>query len=379
MRVSALTFVAALILVTASWPRAVMAWGNKEHVQLTRIAAARLIADAKTPADMKAWLRDAVGAPMTLDQEREYLMKARVGLYPRGVDGLAYWAIVPDLVAMAEADRKVAPFDLPERALHYVDLEQLFDKPESRRRYAHDLSNRPSGFDLPYKLKDDRWKRAGALPLRVDQCYAQLVKSIKAKKLVDKPGQFPRDEHAARWAGYLAHYVQDNTQPHHATEDSSSRSYFADQRKAPNVHWDFSGRLSDDEEDDYPKLRAEFWTIFVKMLDLVEDPVDTDDPRLGTFDVALISYEALPFIGVAAMKAYGQKGTPTRPEGAIGKFDADKFFHASGVYHTRAMTLMELRARQMAWAVKRTERLWLQAWNEAAKAAKNTVPSAVAD
>ena len=63
-------------------------------------------------------------------------------------------------------------------------------------------------------------------------------------------------EHAAKWAGYLAHYLEDNTQPQHATEDYKSRSYFADKRNSPNVHWDVEGRLMDDEEADYPQLRA---------------------------------------------------------------------------------------------------------------------------
>ena len=29
------------------------------------------------------------------------------------------------------------------------------------------------------------------------------------------------------------------------------------------------------------------------------------------------------------------------------------------------LTVMEMKARQMAWAVKRTQRLWRQAWDEA--------------
>ena len=31
-------------------------------------------------------------------------------------------------------------------------------------------------------------------------------------------------------------YAQDNTQPHHATADYKSESYFADKRRPPNVH-----------------------------------------------------------------------------------------------------------------------------------------------
>ena len=82
-------------------------------------------------------------------------------------------------------------------------------------------------------MKDPRYQQAGMLPFRVEECYGKLVEQIRAGRLSDKPGQFPRDEHAAKWAGYLAHYVADNTQPQHATIDYKSQTYFADKRNAP--------------------------------------------------------------------------------------------------------------------------------------------------
>ena len=347
------------------------AWSNKEHVQLTRIAASGLIADPKTPPQMREWLKQACPDLLNETQEREFFLKKRVGLIPRDVDGLPYWTIVPDIEALiggrGEGEKKVDPYGVGERLLHYVDLE-YFQNDENRRRYRHDLKNKPERwvFDHFRSYNDGRWKQAGLLPFRVDQCYQQLVKSIREKKLVDKLGQFPRDEHATKWAGYLAHYLQDNTQPHHSTEDYRSRSYFSDKRGAPNVHWDFEGRLVDDEANDYTKLREEFWGIFTRMLEEVEDPVDARDPWQATLEVALISYDALPLIGQAAMAAYNQKGTPTEPQGRHSNdFDADKFFHYRGKFQDRDMTLMELKAHQMAWAVKRTQRFWRRAWEEA--------------
>jgi hypothetical protein len=380
-------FVAALLSVATPPARA---WGNKEHIQLTRIAARRLIADPATPDAMKAWLKQANPGILTADQERDYFLTARVGPFPRGVDGLPYFATVPDAMAilafatvpdekafLGEKERKVEPFGVGERSLHYVDLE-LFMPKEPQRRYRHDLSGKPplSAFDarpdkdkppIGENFKDDRWKKAGMLPFRVHQCYAQLVKSFRDKRLIDKPGQYPRDEHAAKWAGYLAHYLEDNTQPHHATEDYRSRTYFADKRNAPDVQWDFGGRLSDDEEADYSEIRKQFWPAFERALDYVEDPIETDDVRRATIEAALISYDALPLIGTAAMKAYGQKGTPDKPEGGIGKFDAKAFFGTKGTYQGREQTLLEMRAHQMAWAVKRVERVWRQAWDEASQ------------
>jgi hypothetical protein len=208
------------------------------------------------------------------------------------------------------------------------------------------------------------------LPFRVSQCYAQLVKAIRAKKMVDAPGQFPRDEHATKWAGFLAHYLQDNVQPHHATEDYKSRSYFADKRTSPNVHWDVEGRLVDDEEADYPELRAAFWAAFTKELGELKDTGEIEDLYEASLAVSLTSYDALPLIGVAAMNGYGQGGTPEQPDGPIGKFDAEKFFNTRGTYLGREMTMLELKAYQMAWAVKRVERVWRQAWDEAHRPAE---------
>ncbi|HEY7119503.1 MAG TPA: hypothetical protein VH475_23125 [Tepidisphaeraceae bacterium] len=349
-----------------AWPA--FAWSNKEHIQLTRIAVEHLLVDPQTPPAMKDWLRMACTEVLTPDQEREYFMKQRIGLVPRGVDGVCYWATVPDMMAIAggsgENERKVEPFGVGESKLHYVDLE-YFIREEEKRRYRHDLKNKPFLFDIPDNMKDDKWKKAGMLPFRIEQCYAQLVKSIRDKRLVDKPGQFPRDEHATRWAGYLAHYLEDNTQPQHATEDYKSRSYFADKRNSPNVHADMEYRLMDDEEADYMPLRKEFWSIFERQLEEVKDPVENEDLRTATLEVSLASYDALPLIGLAAMEAYGQGGTPDHPEGKIGKFDANAFFHFKGKYGEHEMTVMEMKAYQMAWAVKRVERLWRRAWDEA--------------
>ncbi len=344
------------------------AWSNKEHIELTRIAAQRLVADPQTPSAMKEWLKKACPERLDPEKERDYFLKQRVGLIVRGVSGLPYWATVPDMMA-ALSDKKIEPFGVNERMLHYIDLEQ-FVREEPKRRYRHDLSNKPFDFDIPPSMKDDpitkenKWKRAGMLPFRIEQCYAQLVLALREKRFIDQPGQFPRDEHAAKWAGFLAHYVEDNTQPQHATEDYKSRSYFADKRNAPDVHWDFEGRLSDAEEADYPELRREFWGMFLKMLDEVKDPADNDDLVAATVEVSLASYDALPLIGVAAMKAYRQGGTPDDPVGKIGKFDAEIFFHVRGEYQGRFMTLMEMKAYQMAWAEKRVERLWRRAWDE---------------
>jgi hypothetical protein len=343
-----------------------LGWSTKEHILLTRLASIRLLDSPETPAAMKAWLREAMPrlGPDVASQ-REYLLHARVGPFPRDVDSIAFWVVVPDLNAMtdssapAERVRKVEPFGVGERLLHFIDLE-LFMPEEAARRYRPDLSSKPNASDLPRDRTDARYQRAGMLPFRVEQCYQDLVASIRKGRLVDKPGQLPRDEHASKWAGFLAHYVQDNTQPHHSTVDYRSASYFgATPRDAPNVHADIEYRLVDDELEDYPELRKEFWELLVKALRDGHDPVRSDDPFDATVEVALRSYDALPLIGEAAVAAYGNPPDQQKP------FDADSFFHFKGNVNGRAMSVLEIKAQQMAWAVRRTERLWLQAWREA--------------
>jgi len=292
------------------------------------------------------------------------LLTARVGPFPRGAEGIAFWVVMPDVQAMIDSGvpidrvKKVEPFGVPERLLHYIDLEYFMPE-EAQRRYRPDLSNKPKAGDVPRDPADPRFARAGMLPFRVEQCYRSLVDEIRKGRLVDKPGQFPRDEHASKWAGYLAHYVQDNTQPHHSTEDYRSASYFsANPRSAPNVHADVEYRLVDDEFEDYPDLRKEFWEALVKSLEN-DDTVRTEDPFDATLEVSMRSYDALPLIGLAAVAAYGETG------GARKDFDANAFFHFRGKVGAEEMSVLEMKARQMAWGVRRTERLWLKAWRQA--------------
>jgi hypothetical protein len=342
------------------------AWSTKEHILLTRLAAIRLLEKPETPPEMKAWLREGLaGWPTDTAAQRDFLLHARLGPFPRGADGLAYWTVAPDLQALTESGlppdrvKKVEPFGVGERALHFIDLE-YFNADEARRRYRPDGSNKPGREDIPRDRNDPRYQRAGMLPFRVEQCQEKLVAALRAGRLNDAPGQFPRDEHAMKWAGYLAHYVQDNTQPHHSTEDYKSASYFSgNPRSAPNIHADMEYRLVDDEFADYPDLRAEFWDLLVKALEEAHDPIETDDPFDATVEVALRSYDALPLIGEAAMAAYEGEGAGRKV------FDAGTFYRFKGKVDGRDTSLLEMKARQMAWAVRRTQRLWLLAWRQA--------------
>lgn len=338
-------------------------WSHKEHIQLTRIAAQQLIIDPDTPAAMKEWLRKGIaGGPQSLQEEKEYLLHKHVGLVPRGVDGLAHWATMPDVMGMIDRDRPVEPFGVPQQKLHFIDLE-VFLADATARRGSPDPAHKPALKDFPRDMSDPRYKEAGMLPFAVEHSYRELVRCLKANRLDDADGKFPRDDHAMKWAGYLAHYLQDNTQPHHASADYQSRSFFPaikDPRKAPNVHSDVEYRLVDDDRDDYADLREEFASLVVSAMQDVEDPGKSDDLWTSTLEVALFSYDALPLIGKAAVAAY-----PDASDAGPGKFTADVFFHFKGNCFGKEMTVLEMKARQEALAVKRTQKIWLRAWNEA--------------
>ncbi len=338
------------------------AWSYKEHIQFARIAAEQLIEDPQTPPVMKEWLHQAVPDLLDLDGEKEYFLHTNVGVKPVGFRGVLAWVYIPD--ERSNDKTKLPEYGVPERLLHFIDLELLV--PDDRKRgYQHDLSGKPTLADIPRDMKDPRYVQAGMLPFRVKQEYADLVKAFRDKRLTPKD---EKDENnAVVIAAFVAHYAADNTQPQHSTLDYKSATYFADKRNAPNVHAEVEYRMIDDEKAAFPELRAEFWPLFAEQLKTFKDPVVTDDPFEATLEVSMKSYDALPLIGLAAMKAAGQAGTPQKPEGAAGAFDTAVFFRFKGELDGKESSVMEMKAKQTAWAVKRIARLWLAAWNEAGR------------
>lgn len=356
-------------------PNDALGWGGKEHVQFTRIAAARLVAAPDTPPAMKDWLRSIV--PNLLDEaaEREFLLTARVGTQVHNAGGgVLAWAMIPDDRATNDPKHvKRAPFNQSERLMHFVDVE-LFLAGDRPRAYADDLSGKPPFDAIPRNPRDDRFVQAGYLQFAVEHAYRELVRCIRDERWTPaaakrSAGFTPADaaeaaeeDSALKWAGYLAHYAQDNTQPHHATLDYKSASYFKDKRRAPNVHAEMEWRLVDDEANDFRALREAYWTHFQQALRDLSDPIETDDPWAATLEVSLRSYDALPLIGRAAAAARVATGEADR----FDRIDTERFFaHRGEVSGMGEVSILELKARQAAWAVRRTERLWKQAWLEA--------------
>lgn len=355
MKWSTLTILLVLVLAAPCF-----AWSTKEHILLTRCAVREIMNDPAAPKELKQFLAEAQPAVGSIADEQEFLLHKRIGQVPRGVDGLAFWATVPDMVADAAAakDKAVAPFGVPEGQLHFLDLE-LLNADAKLQTFAADLSHKPRLGDIPRKMDDPRYIKAGFLPFRIEDCYRKMIVDMRAGRLVDKPGEYPRDEHATKWAGYLAHYAADNLMPMHATVDYQAYSFFPGLAKPPKVHFDMEFRLVDDEEADYEALREQFWTIFVKELADAQRPSDEHDVWLASVQIALQSYDALPMIGQAARGAY------LRPDGKLKAFDATAFFSYRGQYEGQEVSVMQLKARQMARAVRWIEHLWVQGWQEA--------------
>jgi hypothetical protein len=365
---STLVRVVAFLLVFTFFSTAAQAWGNKEHIQLTRIAVNRLLNDPATPPAMKEWLKQITPNLFDMKQEEEYFKKAKVGYIKDGGTHtlIEYWAIAPDIHA-GDKKTKIEPYGIIERPLHYIDLE-FFLTGDQQRKYKHDLSGKPKLADFPKDLKDPRYVQAGYLPFRLEESYDKLVAAIRAGRLMPKdPTSRVLDDNALRWAGYLAHYIGDNTQPHHATEDFQSKSYFANKARGPNIHNEMEWKMNDDVADDYADLRTPFWAAFVKELETIQDPVQTKELFAGTLEIASASYDALPMIGLAAMKAAKQGGTPDDPQGPNEPVDTRAFFNFRGQYMGKDMSVMEMKAHQQAWAIVRIQKLLRQAWDEGSK------------
>ena len=370
-RLLAFTLALLLLAVPAS------AWSYKEHILMTRLAAGRILADEDAPEGLKDFIREHCPEAEDFDL-RDFVMNVHVGPNPEGYDGLTFWAMHPDF----DRSTPVPAFDSTEGKMHYIDLELFHPDPE-KRRYFDDLSGLPDLADIPRDPDDPRFKEAGFLPFRVEQCYNELVKAFRDGD----------DESAVIWAGYLAHYLQDNTQPHHATVDFRSHSYFEhlpkDQR--PNVHgWMEYGFIDDGQPAKWPELRDELvkrlnsaesrwginyslFTINIQvygtesmsgpMSDAVADRLAAiaddgnrlnlyQDPLANSLHWSFASHMLLPRIGEAAIAAVNA-GKGDEAAGLFGAFSK-----------TKGESVIQLKEAQLFAGVFNVEMLWRQAWAE---------------
>jgi hypothetical protein len=152
--------------------------------------------------------------------------------------------------------------------------------------YQPDLSALPALQDVPRDAADPRWAKAAWCPSAWTDAVARMTEALARGDTV----------HAIEAAGELAHYAQDNTQPHHATVDFRGLSISGgrDRRATRRWNrWEASSGLS-------PERRAMVFDAFVAALD-GPFPTVSDDAWRATVEVARESYRCLPTIGEEAV------------------------------------------------------------------------------
>lgn len=357
----------ALFLGASASP--LLAWSHQGHIVCTRLAALRIINDETAPAELREFLRRNM--PYDLDAVKRTVLGENVGAQARdhqtGLDG---YSTLPDRIQDTdEGKQKIEPYGAPEAKMHFCDLEFFAKDPQ----FKPDLSSKPKREDIPRDVKDPRWLAAGFIPLRLDESYKNLVTAFGAK---NKP---INNTDAAKWTGYLAHYLEDCTQPHHSTIDFKSLSYLAG--KVPSVrtiktdlsnggvsvsyradrdvnpHGDLEFQLFENANEPRKTWREDFWRELTARIDKISKDAPSPDKFDGfekSLDILFDSYTYLPAVGKAAQAAY-----------ATGKFDAEAFFTSKDTVNGEELTIIQLMAERKARAVIEVEHAIRAAWNEA--------------
>ena len=376
MRRSARLAVSAVALALTAAPA--LGWSHQQHILMTRLTAARLLADPATPPPLAAFLRaNLTAADLTPVALEKLAVIDVVGDDPNAVaHGLDRWVTVPDQVRRKpEGKVKLAPYDATEDSMHNLGAESFTTAGD--HLYHDDGTGKPDfATAIPFDPHDPRYRRGGFIPLRAQECYDNLVTAIKAN---DAPGQL-------KWAGYLAHYVQDSTQPQHATVDTKSVTYLAGHvpgvpaaatrpanaglaearlPKGMNPHTDMEYTLFASAAEPLATYRRAYWRELSTALSAptppplaAARPVPPSATTDGVFhlDLSILSdsYDALPLVGHAAAAAY-----------RTGTFDPAAFYGHAGPVDGHDTTVTALMADRNAAAVRQVELLYRSAWADA--------------
>ncbi len=366
-----------LALACCALPTSVYAWSHQGHILISRLAALRIIQDPQAPAELKSELQNCM--PYTLDDCRKLAVGDFVGEHPADhfLSGLDGACTLPDRYQlMADGRKPIAPYQVDEGKLHFMDLEFF----SSVGEYRDDLSGMPKIADIPHDLKDPRYKLSGYVPFRLEESYNNLVAELKKAPGTSKP------ESTLHWLGYMMHYAEDIHQPQHSTADYKSLSYLAvakvpgvrtirrelsdgrtvmqyqvdrDKSRQINPHGDIEFQLFENNDEPRGAFRKEYWDLLINKIDILHQQLPASlstSSSAPIFDSALAvledSYQNLPLIGHAAASAY-----------KTGSFSPAVFFpykdSASGP------SILEMIATQNAKAVLYTEILIRRAWAQA--------------
>jgi hypothetical protein len=347
------------------------AWSHQGHMLLTRLAALRIINDPSAPPGLRDFLK--ANMPYSMEECRDLALNQVVGGDPKNPVGLDDAVTLPDRIGFVEPGKSaaIAPYGVAEPKLHYMGMEWFSGDPT----YKADLSNRATLGQISRDLRDPRWKLAGYVPLRVEECYKNSVAAFSASD-----GKIDNAE-AVHWAGYLAHYLEDCHQPHHSTVDNRSYSYLAGKVAAVheirtktsdgkeaityrvdpgvtiNPHSNVEYSLFENTAEPLTTFRQQYWTELTARIDAHAKTFSSPtpyDPFARSILILSESYEYLPAVGDAAQRGY-----------ASGKFDPSAFFGAQETVHGQSMTLIQLIADRNASAVLEVEAAWRHAWADA--------------
>ena len=367
----------AVTLALAAAPA--FGWSHQQHILMVRLTAARLLADPATPPGLVTFLKANLSADdLTPAACQRLALTDVVGDDPDAVArGLDRWVTVPDQVRRKpEGQAELDPYGATEDSMHNFGAEAFA---AGDHRYHDDLSGKPADLarDVPMDPHDPRFRRGGFVPLRTQECYANLVNAIKAN---DAAGTL-------KWAGYLAHYVQDSTQPQHATVDTKSITYLAGHvpgvpaaatrpsneglaaARLPtgmNPHTDMEYTLFAAAGGPRAPFRRQYWAELSAALAAAPPPplaaavpLPPDLMAGGAFELDLAvlgdSYDALPLVGHAAAAAY-----------RTGTLDVPAFYGFAGPVDGHDTTVVKLIADRNAAAVREVDLLYRAAWAGAA-------------
>ncbi len=348
---------------------------------MTRLAALRIIDDSTAPQGLRDFLKQNM--PYSLADCRTLALSQTVGLHPETSEfdqGLDHWVTMPDQIRnLPEGQKKIEPYGGAEGQMHFLDLEAF----GPRFVYSDDLSSKPDVDLIPHDLADPRWKRGGFLPWRVEEMYRRLIEALGPGDRAAHP------DDALKAAGYLAHYVEDATQPHHATIDFNSASYLVGHIKqlpittrpgaaalaamrlpvGVNPHGDLEFQLFASADPLREAFRAQFWALLLTDIDRLTTERQQKaqilptsfDPFRWNLNALGDSYDYLPVVGHAAVAAY-----------ASGRFDVNAFLGFEGKAKGKTVSVIQLIALRNARGVLDVEQCYRLAWS--ASHSTNTPP-----
>lgn len=201
-----------------AWPTAAAGWGLEAHVLVNRAACT------------------TVPEPL-----RRFFMRHQTPIGEHGKD--------PDTILTARDGER-------ERIRHWFNLDELDRFP---------FRNIPRGYEKALaKYGRERLERAGLLPWRIAELYAQLVEAMRDSEW----------GHVPPLAGHLGHYVADGHQPLHTTRNHDGQLTGND-----GIHKRFETEMIRRFLAEYQDLAA-----------FTRPAQETGDPVAFTFDFLIDSY-----------------------------------------------------------------------------------------